>query len=196
MRKIFLDIGMHRGQTLKKAIEEFPNLDLYIGVEPVKELVLAAEKLLWGSDKVRLYCIALDMFDGDIIKDRKITFYEDMSKGNRKLGSSILADKTMRKQRAISVTAVDVRTFFKKVFLPDDKVIMKSDVEGKEYDIFEALIESGLLQKYVIKIFAEWHWHKVPSIPKSRHNEILIALNKLGYNLKGKSELDEFYNGF
>jgi len=102
----------------------------------------------------------------------------------------------MRTNKKINVDCWDVDHFFDENFKDGDEVIMKIDVEGKEYDIFEALIASGLLKKYVIKIFAEWHWHKVPSITKDRHNEILIALNRLGYNLKGKSELDEFYSGF
>jgi len=191
MRKIFLDIGAHNGQTLKKALEVYPDMDLYIGIEPIPSMVKKCKEI--KDPRVVIHNIALDMLD---VEEKKVEFFVDMSKGNHQCGSSLLKDKKMRKQSSIKINCIDVSAFFNRTFQEGDEVIMKIDVEGKEYDIFDSLISSGLLKKYVTKIHAEWHWHKVLSITKERHNEILIALNKLDYNLKGKSRADEFYKGF
>jgi len=195
MAKIFLDLGVHNGQTLEMGIKTYPHFDRFIGIEPVTSL---CEKAIgrcsaYKDKNIKVYNIALDSLS---VLKKTITFYEDTSKGNHQLGSSLFSDKTMRTNKKVEVMCWDVNHFFRTNFKDNDQVVMKIDVEGAEYRIFDALITSGLLKKHVIKIFAEWHWNKVPSISKDEHNRILIALNKLGYNLKGKSKLDEFYNGF
>jgi FkbM family methyltransferase len=193
MSKIFLDLGLHNGQTLKIAMDKYPEMDKYIGVEPVPSLYQIAVKSLPQETYVVLYNFALDDLKG---KPRDFTtFYEDMNKHNNKLGSSLLPDKTIKQKKAIEVSVVDVNYFFKQNFKNDDEVILKIDVEGKEYDIFDALIESGELKRVVKKIYAEWHFHKVKSISKERHDTIVMKLNKLGYKLTGDSKKDEFYCG-
>ena len=195
MRKIFLDIGTHNGQTLDIAVKRYPDFDMFIGIEPVVELCERAIGLMsrHKHKNIKIFNIALDALD---CPRKNVIFYEDTTRGNHKLGSSLLADKTMRTNKKIEVQCMDVNFFFNTYFQTGDKVTMKIDVEGKEYDIFDALIGSGNLKRYVTKIYSEWHWNKVPSISKERHNEVLVALNELGYNLKGRSKDDEFYDGF
>ena len=151
MRKIFLDIGAHSGQTLLIAMKRFPDLDVYIGIEPVKKLCTKSTlKIPEGfSDRTFVFNIALDALD---VPKKIVTFYEDLTPGNHQLGSSLLADKTMRKNRKIDIECVDVNFFFEDMFDEGDEVIMKVDVEGAEYSIFEALMKSGNLIKYVSKI--------------------------------------------
>jgi len=199
MRKIWLDIGLHRGQTLELAIKQCPEFDLYVGVEPLDAMMQKATELLQPyttTKRVLLYNIALDKLpDPTQIIDQ--TFYEDCRRGSNKLGSTLYSDKLPPQfRKELPVMCMDIRTFFQDILQvqPDDQITLKMDVEGKEYDLFDALIESGWI-KQVTKIYSEWHWNKVPSITKERHNEILIKLNKLGYNLKGKSREDEFYKG-
>lgn len=198
MRKIFLDIGTHTGQTLLLAIKKFPDFDAYIGVEPVVSLLKGFEnKIPEGyQEKVFIYKVALDVFDVFDNPKQKVTFYEDLTPGNHHLGSSLFSDKTMRKNKKIEVNCIDVNYFFADVFEEGDEVYMKIDIEGKEYDIFEALMKSGLLKKYVKKLFVEWHWNKVKHITIERHKKIVFALRDLGYPLKGKSKVDQFYEGF
>lgn len=198
MRKIFLDIGAHRGQTLEIAIKKFPKLDLYIGLEPVKELKEKAKDLLrplpqYKEGKIKIYDIALDSINHP--EKHVVEFYEDIGGHNHKLGSSLLQDKKMRKQRAIQVTVQDVVAFFQEHFEEGDKIIMKIDIEGKEYDVLNKLADSGLMKKYVHKLYAEWHWHKVASITKEYHDQTIQNLNKIGFPVTGHSSKDEFYSG-
>jgi FkbM family methyltransferase len=196
MRKIFLDIGMHNGQTILLAMERFPDCDEYIGIEPVKELCDLAQKRIERSSlsegkRFTIYNLAIDYQAEDL---KTVTFYEDVGRNN-KLGSSLLSDKTIRKSKKIEVDCVDIRYFFNtRDFREDDYIIMKIDVEGKEYDIFRGMIKHDLL-KPIKKMFVEWHWHKVKSIPEQRHLDIVNTLNTYGYELTGESSKDEFYNG-
>lgn len=194
MRKIFLDIGTHNGQTLELGIQRYPNCDLYIGIEPVTSLCeKAIGKCAKYKDKnIKIYNIALDSFKGEI---REQSFFFDQTPGNKNLGSSLYQEKTMRKQKKITVKCWDINHFFQTNFNSEDNIIMKIDVEGKEYDLFEALIGTGKIN-WVKKIFAEWHWNKVPSITKDRHDKVVTLLTKLGFNLTGDSKKDEFYDGF
>ena len=171
MRKIFLDIGTHNGQTLLLAMKKYPDFDSFIGIEPVKNLVTKSSLSVPDEfyDRTLIFNVALDALD---VPHKTVTFYEDLTPGNHHLGSSLLADKTMRKNKKIEVKCMDVNYFFDTMFNLGDDVTMKIDVEGKEYDIFEALMKSGNLKKYVSKIFAEWHWNKVPSISQQRHKAL------------------------
>ena len=196
MRKIFLDIGAHNGQTLLLANKRYPNCDLILGFEPVVSLfeqcVGKVNKLPpEQKSKFKLYNCALDVLDEP---EKDITFYEDLSHGNVKLGSSIYSDKRMKKNQKITVKCKDVVHFFETNFRDGDSIIFKIDIEGKEYDVFEALIKTDNM-KYVNKIYAEWHSHKVPSISKERHYEIVNTLKDMGYEVTGSSKKDEFYAG-
>ena len=50
------------------------------------------------------------------------------------------------------------------------KIILKLDVEGAEYEILEKLLESGLMSR-VSKLYAEWHWNKM-GLSQERHKAI------------------------
>jgi len=194
MRKIFLDIGTHNGQTLVKAMKEFTSFDWFVGVEPVKGLYDQAMKRVENqkSNKtVTIFNYALDKMQ---VPEKVITFYEDMGAGNNKFGSSILSDKRMSKNKKIEVRCVNVVDFFKNHFKDDDHIVMKIDIEGKEYDVFDALISNNMMTP-VKTLFVEWHWKKVESITKEKHKDIVKRLRKLGYPMTGESRKDEYYNG-
>lgn len=196
MRKIFLDLGTHSGQTLEMAIERYTNCDLYIGVEPVPCMFdkAVARMNKFPHKNIELYRIAVDALD---VPEKTVTLYEDLSKGNNHLGSSLFADKTMRKNQKIEVKCVNINHFFQEHFRAGDSVILKSDIEAGEYKVLDALINSGNLKKYVRKIWIEWHYApKVPSISKKQHLEMVKRIQDLGYPITGDSKKDEFYDQF
>lgn len=193
MKNIFIDFGSHNGQTIVKAIYEYPKMDLYIGLEPILYLINESKRKIPANykQKVILLNTAIDSLKEDI---QYIKFFEDIG-SNNKLGSSLLEDKFIKNKKEIEVLCVDVLYFFKLFLKDEDQVILKIDIEGKEYDILEKLLQTDILQKYIKKIYIEWHWNKTKSISQSRHNLIVAALNKMGLNVTGDSKRDEFYNG-
>jgi FkbM family methyltransferase len=192
MRKIFLDIGTHNGQTLVIAKNKYPDFDLFVGVEPVESLCQKAIGKVGELDgNFKIFNRALDYQSEPM---REIIFYEEVN-GNNKLGSSILKDKRMKKQKEIKVKCQDIRDFFEELNITnEDYIIMKIDVEGKEYDILHGMIKHELINM-VDELYIEWHWHKVESITEERHLNIVRSLNELGFKVTGDSKKDEFYCG-
>jgi len=186
--KIFLDIGSHNGQTIELAIKKYPDQDLYMGLEPVEYLA----DQTWAKippnyiNKVVIRKIALDVNLSNGV------FYEDMRRN--KFGSSLMPDKVIGKKKKEIVVVVESVLFFFKRFDHNDEIILKIDVEGKEYDILECMVENGLFYN-IKKIYVEWHYDRVKSITKDRHNSIVSELVKLGYDITGNNRHDEFYSG-
>lgn len=192
MKKIFLDIGSHNGQTLLLAIKKFPDCQYYIGVEPVESLAFKSRKLIPESyrQRVIIFNLALDSQKNDF---QYIDFYEDV--GSNKLGSSILADKNTVRKNKIQVLSLDVLYFLNLLFQNKEEIILKIDIEGKEYDILEKILTTTFLQTHVKNLFIEWHWNKTKSIPQTRHDQVVSALNKIGIKVTGDSKKDQFYAG-
>lgn len=192
MKKIFLDIGAHNGQTILKAFKKFPDCQYYIGIEPIESLVIKARKSIPLEYRQRaiIFNLALDSQKNPF---QYIDFYEDV--GSNKLGSSILIDKNTVKKSKIKVLSVDILYFFNLLFQNNEEIILKIDIEGKEYDILEKILTTKFLQTHVKKFFIEWHWHKTKTIPQARHDQVVHALNKIGIQVTGDSKKDQFYDG-
>ncbi len=190
MTKIFIDIGTHNGNSIEKAVKEYPDFDKFYGYEPITSLCKKARNKFTNDKRVHIYNVAVDVQE----EDRKtITIYEDHIR--HKLGTTFYKDKKVGRLKPTKCECVNVDYIFKHVS-ESDYVILKIDVEGKEYDILEHLLATGQLTKYVDKIFCEWHSHKIPSLSKNRHDKLVALLNKAGFPLTGDSKKDEFYVGF
>lgn len=183
--KFFIDLGAHNGNTLLKALDKYPDFDEYSGYEPIHKLYKESLKRLNGAKKVKIYNLAVGT------KTAPITIYEDMT--THKLGSSVYSDKTQKKARKVECTMVSIDVVMEKIQL-SDYVVLKIDIEGAEYELLEYMIETKLID-LVDEIYCEWHQHKIPSIPISRHNTLVSNLQKIGFNLTGLSSKDEFYRG-
>ena len=73
---------------------------------------------------------------------------------------------------------------------------MKIDIEGKEYDLLNNLIDTGAIS-YIDKIYCEWHYHKMRGYKKNKkkfqkkHDSLVSKLNDLGFKLTGHNLDDE-----
>ncbi len=196
MSKIFLDIGAHRLQTLLIGIEKYPDYDSFIGVEPVLQLINQGISLIPQQyrSKTILCNMAVDALN---VHNKEVDFYEDLTPGNHHLGSSLFADKTMRKNKKITVQCIDIKYLFDKYFKDGDEVVLKLDVEGAEYRILDKLMNCNYLTKYVKKLWIEWHYDpKVPSISKKDHLKMVKRVQDKGFDITGISKKDELYNLF
>ena len=189
--KAFVDIGSHNGQTILKAIQTIPDCDIYIGIEPVISLIEQSKKRIPSEykDKVIFVNLAIDCLDSDM---KMSTFYEDINPAQ--LGSSLISDKIITKKREIEVLSFDVLFFFDVFLKKYSEIILKIDIEGKEYDILEKLLTTNILKERVKKLYIEWHWYKTSSISEDRHKKLVLDLNNIGVIVTGDSKKDEFYN--
>lgn len=186
-KKIFIDIGAHNGNSLKKAISDFPECDNYIAYEPIEKHYnnLIRE---FNDKKFVIYPYAIDTCEPGVHKK-----YFFLDRSHHSLGSTFYKDKKSGKLKMTTVNCVDFSHVFEQ-FDATDTVYLKLDIEGKEYDFLNYAINQEKF-KCVKKLYVEWHQYKIPSISEEIHNSIVDKLIKLKFNITGVSEKDEFYNG-
>lgn len=186
----FIDVGSHSGQTLLKAIQEFPDCSKYVGIDPVYSLIEQARSRL-TDERVVLCCCALDALPAGTYYTIKTLYRDDTW---TKLGSSLLSDKSTAKRSECQVPCFDANDYLSWI-APTGEIILKMDIEGKEYDVLDSLLDSEFLQNRVIKLYAEWHWHKTKTVSAARHWDLIERLNSIGFPVTGHSRQDEYYCG-
>ena len=159
MRKIILDCGSHKGESVKKfktLISDFndykvymfePNTNLFkiISLNPEFDSCIKFQKAV--SDKnelVKFYggTIRTDNCDSTILLDKKN--YDSYSEDDYEL-----------------VETVDISQFIRDNFSKEDYIILKLDVEGAEYQIIEKLLNDDTFT-YINKLYMEWHTEWLP----------------------------------
>ena len=188
--KYFVDFGCYIGKMIDLAIKTYRDCDLYIGFEPIP-LLAKKLKLKYNSNpKVIVKAIAVDTSSNNCK-----FFLSRCARLQHKFGegSTMFPDKAtnnINKNDFIRVPTIDAAQFLRELCYPDNRVILKIDIEGKEYDVLEHLIKTGGIG-FIESLFVEWHYDRIPSISKSRHDALVAQLNKLGFPLSG-TDADAF----
>ncbi|KKL11129.1 hypothetical protein LCGC14_2548900 [marine sediment metagenome] len=205
--KYYIDIGAYDGELLSEIIDKFPIYDRYIAFESVPELCNRIKKRFKNSEKVSVIQKAVSTID---LKDQKFYVCYCAERGGCKgkgkeigTGSSLLKTKgtgNLNKKVFIRVETIDFSKYIVSNFEKEDDIILKIDIEGKEYDVLEHMIETGSIF-YINKIYCEWHYHKIKKHwdnyhniklkNKKRHDKLIKKLNNLGFKLTGKNTVDE-----
>jgi FkbM family methyltransferase len=196
--KVFIDLGAYDGDTIKKALKEFRDFDMFLGFEPMPELFEKAKSFFSSNKKVFMKKEA-----AGIINKEKVKLYTNIAHKNKKTfvgkGSTLFSNKTsgqIDESKFVLVDVVDFAEYLKDNFKKEDFIVLKIDIEGGEYDLLDHLIKTDMI-KYIDKIYCEWHYHKMAgdSINKERHKKLIKRLNNLGFNLTGNRKKDEYDKG-
>jgi FkbM family methyltransferase len=155
MRKIFLDCGANRGQSIVYAKKQFgDDIEIY----SFEAVTILYNKLIdkWKDDpKVHLYNLAV--WD----KQDKVKIYISTEWSD---ASTLYLDKFDRKideQLYNEVDSIDLSEFIKNNFTSEDYIILKVDIEGAEYDVLYHLAQTGVMS-YLNELWGEWHLDKFP----------------------------------
>jgi len=155
MRKIFLDCGANRGQSIVYAKKQFgSDIEIY----SFEAVTILFNKLIdkWKDDSnVHLYNQAV-WDKKDKVKIYLSTEWSDAStlyldKCDRKIDKDIYNE----------VESIDLAEFIKNNFTPEDYIILKLDIEGAEYDVLYHLAQTGIIS-YLNEVWGEWHLDKFP----------------------------------
>lgn len=156
MRKIFIDGGSHKGQSIIKAQNTFGNdIEIY-GFEAVPFLAYSLQEYYRNNPKVNVEWAALWKDNNGI--DLNIP-QEGASWSNsiyERWESNFISQK---------VPSIDLSTWLKENVSKDDYVILKLDIEGAEYEVLDKMISEGTVD-LVDEFHGEWHDHKIDSLPK------------------------------
>jgi FkbM family methyltransferase len=181
--KIFIDLGAFDGDTIKLAQRKYRKLGKVYAFEPLKENFDKLRKRFDGSRNIFLINAAANTSEGE----GKLYLGKDWGA----TGGSLCDNKsTCYKDRFENVKMIDFSAYVLKNFENSDEKILKIDIEGKEYDLLEKMIEDGSLQ-CIDELFCEWHFDRI-GMDHEKHQQCVKHLRSLGFNLTGDNNLDEF----
>ena len=156
MRKVFIDGGANKGQSIDLFINHHPEASEYeihsfecttSGV--VQEyLEEAAERARKAGCTVKLYDKALWSKN-----EEGVAFYDSYDE------SSSLLKRDAPKVNLAQIQTIQLSEFILKNFSANDCIVLKLDIEGAEYEVFKDLIDTGAI-KHINKIYGELHGPK------------------------------------
>lgn len=176
MRKVFIDLGVMDGRSLKFFYENHPEGPefYYYGFECMpRNLVDLPSKL---------FSYSRDLMEKVIIVPKAAWTYRGHVRfyTGKLDGSSVRPDKTtgrINHENYTDVECLDLADFIRSRFSPEDEIIIKMNVEGAEYQLIRHLHSNGLIP-WINKWYVCWHQHKLSDMPISEHEEVQSLLPK------------------
>ena len=151
MRKIFLDVGAHDGQTAREVLRD---CDLFTDIWCFEPMPAQRARLgaLAEDPRLKIFDFGLSNRTGEAI------IYGD----NTDMGASPYVSKKKRgNDRATPCELVRASDFFAEHIAPDDSIVMKLNCEGAECDIINDLLDSGEVAK-VANVMIDFDVRKIP----------------------------------
>lgn len=180
MKKLFIDIGGHLGQSIERFYTNVSNAKSWdiVSFEPLvhKELSVNIKKY----DNVEVIPKAA------WVKDINIPLYVDSHMEG--IGSTVLKGKLSGKldyQHPKMVQAVNFPEWFRRKQESYDYIVIKMNIEGSEYILLPYFLNSGLLE-YINELYVETHCHKFGLPLKESFKQIEDFFIKRAVNFKTK----------
>jgi len=174
MRRIFIDLGSHIGESVKFFRKHHPQGNEFevFCFEPLPDNVAKLEAMK-------------DVWNISIIPKAAATYNSSQSFYTGLSESGSLSDKKrtggLDGKKRIQVDTIDFTAWFNELVSGDyvPEIWLKMNIEGAEYGIIEKLHERGLIP-FVHKWYLQWHWTKI-ALDKHKHDEIkyMIPQDKL-----------------
>lgn len=157
MRKIFIDGGANLGQSTEAFCNQKDVLKDYeiFCFEPSQDEMNLLNPLKNKLAKLEEQVKKITLINKTIwTEDGEITFYDKGTESN----SIFLRDQFINNPnvKKVTVGSVNFSKWIQENFSKDDHIILKLDIEGAEYEVFDQLCEDGIIT-WFNKIYAEIH---------------------------------------
>lgn len=152
MRKIFLDVGGHLGQTIEEVIKPLYRFDTIYCFEPFPP---CADILADKFDDPRFQLLRYGLSN----VTQSLTFHTN---GAGDMGASVKTHPDDPKTIVTECPFVRASDFFAEHIAADDLVVMKLNCEGSECDIMNDLMDSGEVRK-IDNVMIDFDVRKYPS---------------------------------
>jgi FkbM family methyltransferase len=170
MKKVFIDLGFNKGQSVEFFYKLIPDCHEYEihAFEPDPSNFNSFEKF----NSVIFHKKAAWVFDGSI------KFYL----GNQSFASTINSTKitNIKQDYYIESECLDISKFIMNTFDKDDYIILKIDIEGAEYELLYHMLSTNCLD-YINDLFVEFHLDKITNITKNQHDSLIHNLHSIGF---------------
>jgi FkbM family methyltransferase len=171
-KRVFIDCGGFNGSSIRKFLNETSDSSEYdlITFEPNPTFYRCYSG--FGTNHTLIPAAVWT-------KEGELEFFLDEIDGD---GSSVLREKTtgcLNKQFPLLVPSIDFSNWLKENIKSSDEVCLKLDIEGAEYEVLEKMFSDGTIH-LIKKLYIEWHWTKIPSVTKERHDQLVERLIAIG----------------
>ena len=171
-RKLFIDCGGYDGCSVLKFLLAFPEYDA-VTFEPNPDLWRYYDELPTTLVRKAAY-----------IRDGHVSFRLDPVDGD---GSTLVEGKTVdfhgqvpnEECPIIDVPCIDLSAYVARMAQVYDRIALKLDVEGAEYEILEKMLVDHTLSD-VGQLFCEFHHDKI-SMDIGRHRDIVARVGRVTY---------------
>ena len=177
MRKIFIDGGAHNGESIDVFRDEWDDHEEYEihSFEPNEDM--------WGFlEKKNVILHKEALWDKDCEKE----FF----KGEFSEGSTLMKKKVTGKvdyNHPFLVKCIRLSSWIRNNFSEDDYIVLKLDIEGAEYAVFEDMFATDTM-KYINELCGELHntgMHgKIRSLPEEAYGNLKNKLDKLNIEFR------------
>jgi FkbM family methyltransferase len=155
-RKVFIDIGGHLGETVRRFYREKPDADEYeiYSFEPDLDTFKLLDANVGHIKNVTLVNAMMGTKDG------MADFF--VGKANQNEGGTSLKGKQTGRvdyQKPSKVESINLARWLRSNINTSDCVILKMNIEGGEYDLMELLLDEDLTG-LIKKCFIQLHAHK------------------------------------
>jgi len=170
MKKVFIDLGFNKGQSVKFFYDLIPDSNEYEihAFEPDHSNFNAFNKF----ESVTFYKKAAWIHDGTV----------RLYLGDYSFSSTINSSKitNIRQDRYVDVDCLNISNFILNNFDKDDYIILKIDIEGAEYKLLNHMLSTNALT-YINDLFVEFHLDKITDITKEQHDSLINNLQDIGF---------------
>lgn len=180
MKKLFIDLGGHLGQSIERFYLTVPNASSWdmVSFEPLTHTDLLTNTKKYGNVTV--------IPKAAWIEDTNLQLFID--KHIKGIGSTVLRGKLTGKidyQHPAKVQAINFPVWFEQKQKDYNYIVIKMNIEGAEYMLLPYFIKRGLLSK-IDELYVETHCHKFGSSIRDTFKQIEDMFIKKAREFKTK----------
>lgn len=162
MKTVFLDLGCYDGDSAMPLLETNKILGepvvKVIGFDPRPDLANRYKELMATYPGCKFVAAAAWVRDGEeqfTIRPKDAPYGSTMMQNKHDWGMG----------EVVTVKTFDLAEYVRQLAASYDRIIIKIDVEGAEYQLIEHLLNQGVMQ-FVDKLLVEWHDRKLRPIER------------------------------
>lgn len=157
MRNVFIDLGSFRGDIIRKFMSSpLYRPDFEIHAFEANPLFKEAQFAFYPANVI-IHREAVGPDDGEVDifvnRDKRLDV-----QGTSIFGGKITGD--LDPERPIKVPCINFGAWLRNNFSPDDNILVKCNIEGAEYPLFDAMLADGSIT-YIKRLFLRLHWRKI-----------------------------------
>jgi FkbM family methyltransferase len=165
MKQIFINIGAGSGSDIRGFVDlnpDYANWDLF-AFECNPSLI---EKIRSDYPFVNVQPYAASTENG----------ISKLFLGNSYINSSLISNKiNVYEDKFLEVNTIDISKWIIDNFSKNDYIILTLDIEGKEYEVLEKMMEDKSLD-LIDELYVEFHGKKIPGITSEYEKSIVDYL--------------------